>query len=97
MKLEFKLSVWEVINFDSATAEQKAIIQEFVEANQVTYMADVIDFCDEKGIPYNNEGQNTETEEQLYPADNDGLNTLEMRNDEGKVIWGNGNQDLYEE
>jgi hypothetical protein len=86
MEFEFKITTWERVNV-SPKDEEKVL--QAIKDGKITSSQDIFDLLETSDIELT---CNTidETEEQMSPEENDGQNTIEVRNDDGDVIWGNG-------
>jgi len=86
MEFEFKVTTWERVNVSPENEEK---VLQAIKDGKITSSQGVFDLLETSDIELT---CNTidETEEQMSPNENDGQNTIEVRNDDGNVIWGNG-------
>jgi len=86
MEFEFKVTTWERVNVSPENEEK---VLQAIKDGKITSSQEVFDLLETSDIELT---CNTidETEEQMSPNENDGQNTIEVRNDDGNVIWGNG-------
>lgn len=84
-RLEVKVSIWE--SYEIESPEQLAEILAKLKTGEIRHGEDV---SLEYDIPMN---YIDDTSEDLSVEDNGGCSTIELRDDEGQVIWSNGISD----
>jgi hypothetical protein len=84
-RVEIKVSIWEAYEIDSPEQLQEILAK--LESGEIRTGEDISLAYD---IPMN---YIDDTSEDLSVEDNDGCSTIELRDDEGQVIWSNGLSD----
>ena len=85
--IDTKLTIWDRMVFESE--EQMLQAKAMLESGELKTGLDVSDHF----------GLSAElmldTQEEVYPEENNGLSTLEIFNEEGNTIWHNGTDEHY--
>ena len=85
--IDTKLTIWDRMEFESE--EQMLEAKAMLESGELKSGLDVSDhFGLSSEILY-------ETQEEMYPEENNGLSTLQIFNEDGNTIWHNGTDEHY--
>ena len=84
MKFEFKKTTWEKVTIPK---EKEAEILKGIEDGEITSADDIFDICKD-AVCEEIEGVDTP----MSIEQNEGFSTIEVRNDEGDIIYENGDE-----
>jgi hypothetical protein len=85
--IDTKLTIWDRMEFESE--EQMLEAKAMLESGELKSGLDVSSHFElSSEILY-------ETQEEMYPEENNGLSTLQIFNEDGNTIWHNGTDEHY--
>lgn len=90
MEVHIKVTIWKKIEISDDVPKQRVV--EVLKAHGSAN--DLFDIEDEIG--YLNYDDIEDTEEDVTVEDNGGCSTLELKDEDGKTIWWNGDEEYFE-
>ena len=88
MEFHFKITTWESVTVPEECQEE---VYQAIKSGEITSSSDIFDFLqDQKEIDETECEVIEEVEEQMSVDENGGCSTIEILDENGNTVWGNG-------